>query len=337
MACGLGAIVLVFMIVKHNVEKSALEIDLLGEDLQRLQIKEKSLKDAIAALDTKTADEAARISTSQKQIASIAAEISKTSDVLSRKKKELSSIKKTIKNAPKAKKDDVVKDDKGGEENYVMGLKVEGNRIALLIDSSSSMTDEKLIDVIRRKNSSDVKKKKGPKWQRTKRVARWLLARLPKQGSVSVVTFNRKAKILGGAKWVNNRDPNALKILFNELDNLIPTGSTNLQIGLDKIATLRPSDVYIITDGLPTEGESNYRSLNPFASCGSLLGVSTNISGECRVKLFRQTISESGPRLSAKVNVILLPLEGDPEAAPELWRWTALTGGLLISPAVNWP
>jgi hypothetical protein len=38
-----------------------------------------------------------------------------------------------------------------------------------------------------------------------------------------------------------------------------------------------------------------------------------------------------------KVNVILLPIEGDPQASPEFWNWTASTGGLLISPAESWP
>lgn len=337
MACGLGAIVLVFMIVKNNVEKSALEIDLLTADLQRLQEQQKALEAENASLDAQAAGDAKKISASQKALATLSAQFDKASDVLTRKKQELSSIKETIKNAPKAKKDDVVEEDLGGEENYVMGLKVEGRRIALLVDSSASMTDEKLIDIIRRKNSSDAQKRKGPKWQRTKRIVHWLLARLPKQGQVSVVAFNRQASVLGGARWLSNRDPNALGRLFKDLDALVPTGATNLQIGLDKLASLKPTDVYIITDGLPTEGESNYRSLNPFAACSSLLGTSSNISGECRVKLFRQTVAESGKGLGAKVNVVLLPLEGDPESAPEIWSWSATTGGLLISPAESWP
>jgi len=33
----------------------------------------------------------------------------------------------------------------------------------------------------------------------------------------------------------------------------------------------------------------------------------------------------------------LLPLEGDPQAAPELSKWVLSTGGALISPAATWP
>ena len=38
-----------------------------------------------------------------------------------------------------------------------------------------------------------------------------------------------------------------------------------------------------------------------------------------------------------ETNVILLPLEGDPEAAPNFWMWTANTGGLLLIPSKDWP
>ena len=49
----------------------------------------------------------------------------------------------------------------GGEEDYLLGLKVEGRRIAILIDRSASMTDERLIDIIRRKVRTDAEKRAG--------------------------------------------------------------------------------------------------------------------------------------------------------------------------------
>jgi hypothetical protein len=66
------------------------------------------------------------------------------------------------------------------------------------------------------------------------------------------------------------------------------------------------------------------------------LGKSATISGECRLKLFRQSIRDSSLR-GVTVNVILLPIEGDPDAANEYWAWAAQSGGLVISPAANWP
>ena len=337
MACGLGAIILVFMIVKHNVDQPATEVDLLQSDLAQLQKQQAALKQSISQLDADALNEMKKISRNQATVSALKQETAKKSDLLKHRNMELSAVKNTIKNAPKAKKDDVVKNDRGGEENYIMGIRVEGRKIVFLVDSSASMTDEKLIQIIRRKNSSEGEKKRGPKWQRTKRIMRWLLVRTPKSSQVAVVAYNKTARVLGGSGWLNGRDASSIQKLYREIDKLVPTGSTNLQLGLQKAAALGPTDMYVVTDGLPTAGQSRYSSLNPFSACSSLLGKSSNISGDCRVKLFRQSIAESSPKGSVKINVILLPIEGDPQASPEYWAWSASTGGLLISPALSWP
>jgi len=337
MACGLGAIILVFMIIKHNVDQPGTESALLQSDLAELQQQQTTLNQSIARLDADALNEMKKISSNQATVSALKQESAKKSDLLKRKNTELSAVKNTIKNAPKAKKEDVVKNDRGGEETYIMGIKVEGRKIVFLVDSSASMTDEKLIQIIRRKNSSEREKKRGPKWQRTKRIMRWLLARTPKSSQVAVVAYNQTATVLGGGGWLNGRDASSINKLYSAMDKLAPSGSTNLQLGLQKAAALRPTNMYVVTDGLPTAGQSRYASLNPFAACSSLLGKSNNISGDCRVKLFRQSIAESSPKGSVTINVILLPIEGDPQAAPEYWAWSASTGGLLISPALSWP
>jgi len=337
MACGLGAIILIFMILKQNIDKSTVEIDPLQTDLAQLRQQNKTLTASISKLHADALAEMKQIAETQTNVAVLKQETARKSDILTRRNVELSSVKNSLKNAPRAKKDDVVESDTGGEENYIMGLRVEGPKIALLVDSSASMTDEKLIRIIRRKNTSDAEKKSGPKWQRTKRIVRWLLARAPKSSQISVVAYNKTAHVLGGTNWMKSRDAGNINRLYHDLDKLVPTGATNLQAGLQKLAALNPTDIYIITDGLPTDGLSRYASLNPFSGCSSLLGKSTNISGICRVKLFRQSVRESAPGNNVKVNVILLPIEGDPQAAPEYWAWTASTGGLLISPAPSWP
>ncbi|MDQ6970862.1 MAG: VWA domain-containing protein [Mariprofundus sp.] len=342
MACGLGAIILVFMILKHNVDQPSAETDLnqselLQTDLNQLQAQNAALQQSISKLDADALAEMAKMSQQQATVAALNNQMKQTSDIVNNKKMQLSAVKDNIKKAPKAKTDDVVKNDRGGEENYIMGIKVEGRKIALLIDSSASMTDESLIQIIRRKNSSASNKQRGPKWQRTKRIVRWLLARAPKSSQLSVLAYNQSVHVLGGSNWLKARDANSIKQVYNDLDKLVPSGSTNLYAGLQKVAALRPTNIYVITDGLPTTGPARYSSLNPFSSCNSLLGKSNTISGACRVKLFRQSVNETAPKNGLIVNVILLPIEGDPLAAPEYWAWSAATGGLLISPAMSWP
>ncbi|MBE25601.1 MAG: hypothetical protein CMM33_09325, partial [Rhodospirillaceae bacterium] len=120
------------------------------------------------------------------------------------------------------------------------------------------------------------------------------------------------------------------------LNDIVPEGATNLQAGLNRMSALDPTNLYLITDGLPTRGSSNYRLSNLFSGCTSLTGALQTITGECRVKLFRDTVSKANLE-SVVVNVILLPIEGDPEAAKEFWAWASDTGGLLMSPARSWP
>jgi len=336
MSCGLGAVILVFMLVKHNVKSPTTETDLLTKDVQNLELQQQELQRTLEQLLNVSRTETEKIVRLRATITEIEQSLSQKNMSLAQKKDQLAILKNDISTMPIAEKEDLVKDDQGGEEDYLMGLKVEGRRIAVLIDSSASMTDETLLNIIKRKNGSINNKKQGPKWLRTKKTVRWLLARVPKESQLTLISFNSSATSLGKASWVKMDKAITLKTLYQEINTIVPEGATNLQKGLQLVARRGATDLYVITDGLPTVGESRYASLNPFANCSSLLGRSTTISGECRVKLFRQTIQDSSPR-GVKVNVILLPIEGDPDAVNEYWAWAAKTGGLVISPAVNWP
>lgn len=336
MSCGLGAVVLVFMLVKHNVGNVPIELGLLEGDIQRLELQQQELRQTLLELQNVSQSEKEKIARLRAKLVVLEQSLSQREVGMEQKKAQLAALKKDISSRPVAQKEDLVEDDRGGEENYLMGLKVEGRRIAVLLDSSASMTDESLLDIIKRKNGSAAEKKQGPKWIRAKNTVRWLLARAPKTSEILVVSYNASAKLLGNTHWAHIDKPSILTALYREVDALVPEGATNLQKGLQVVAEQGATDLYLVTDGLPTVGESRYASLNPFASCSSLLGKSSTITGECRVKLFRQSIKDSSPG-GVKINVILLPIEGDPDAVNEYWAWAAQSGGLVISPAVNWP
>jgi hypothetical protein len=291
MSCGLGAIVLVFMLVKHNAAKAPAEIDLLTEDVRRLELQEEELRQTLVQLRNIARSEAEKIARQKAEITALEQSLSQKDVSLEQKKEQLDALKKEISTRPAARTEDPLQDDRGGEETYLMGLKVAGQHIAVLVDSSASMTDEKLLDIIKRKNGSAEDKKRGPKWQRTKRTVRWLLGRMPRSSRLTLVSYNSQVTSLGNiAENSGTSEPPAARAaLYRDLDNVVPEGATNLHKGLQAVAQSGATDLYLITDGLPTVGESRYAGLNPFAACGSLLGRSNTISGECRVKLFRQT------------------------------------------------
>lgn len=338
MSCGLGAIVLVFLLVKDNVESAAPETVRLQTDLSRLAQRQRTLRDDIRTATDRRRTADRRLQTVSRELSDTLQEAETRGEAAAEKRRRIAALEEEIKNINPAETADVIDTPETGEEQYLIGLGVEGRKVGILIDRSASMTDETLIDVIRRKNAPDADKQAGPKWQRTKAIVRWLLARLPAGAEVSVVTYGDTAGYVGGRGWKPGRDAAALEAVLRALDEIVPSGATNLHAGLKALYAQRPTNVYVVTDGLPTQGTSGYKSLNPFAACSALWGGAGTISGDCRRALFRHTVNETKPPagLSA-VNVVLLPIEGDPEAAVEYWLWTAASGGLLITPAETWP
>lgn len=296
MSCGLGAIILVFMLVKHNVNNSSGELDNLKNNIQILEERKENSLQTLQNIDIQLAEDVIQEEAARRKLEEKQSILTRTNTEVETAAKEIETLKSDIKGIKVTKKEDLIATRQINEENYLLGLKVKGRKIALLVDSSASMTNEKLIDIIKTKNSSNNDKQRAKKWVRTKKVVKWLLARLPKNSDVIVVAFNEKAKILGFPSWVKANDPASLPAIVSDLNALIPEGATNLHHGLKTVNKYAPSNLYIITDGLPTKGESQYRSLNPFASCSSLIGNSNIISGECRVKLFKQTIRESAQK-----------------------------------------
>lgn len=337
MSCGLGAVILVLMLVKEDVQSAHIEADLLQDDLARLERQETELRARLADAKAANADEAGRIETASRALAESDEALKTASEAIATQRAEREALRQSVEQTEIPQQaPDVIETPRTGEENYVIGLRVEGRRIVVLVDASASMTDEKLIDIIRRKNASDAERRDGPKWQRTQRVVEWLIARAPKTSEISVIAFSDSATSLGGAGWHSANDGAAMRRIVDEMKTIVPRGPTNLQAGLKAAAAARPTSVYIVTDGLPTAGDSGYRSLNPFSGCNALWGGSSTISGPCRARLFLHTI-DGTPLKGTKVNVVLLPIEGDPDAASLFWRWTSVRDGVTISPAGSWP
>ena len=169
MSCGLGAMVLVFILVKYDVSDSNAEANNLIAEIQLLESQKVKLQQTLAQLLNTSQSETEKIEIIKEKLAQTKQGLSKKESNLNNKRRELTALKNNIASRPIARKDDLIEDDRAGEENYLIGLKVEGRRIVILIDSSASMTDEKLLNIIRRKNSSIQNKKQGPKWLRTKK------------------------------------------------------------------------------------------------------------------------------------------------------------------------
>jgi Mg-chelatase subunit ChlD len=214
-----------------------------------------------------------------------------------------------------------------GDRQYLSGLKLGGDRIVILVDASASMLDETVVNVIRMRNMPESRRLLSQKWRRTVATVDWLTAQIPARSKFQVLAFNTRAWPMskdGAIKWLDGSDAQALNDVVKELRRTVPQGGTSLENAFAAMNTLvpQPDNVFIITDGLPTQGASP-----PM--------VKKTIDGNGRLKLFERSLARYPNRVPA--NVILMPMEGDPAASGAFWALARRTGGSFLMPSKDWP
>ena len=338
MSCGLGAIILILMLVKYQSELPDQQSSALQADIAILELQNQQSQQSVETLQTQTDDVQSKLAQLNAQLIALVTNINSEKDTqqsLEAQAAKLQSQADIPTQAPPAPVPVVNK----GLEDYLLGLKVEGRKIIILVDSSASMTEERLIDIIRYKISSAQERRQSPKWQRTLGIVEWLVAKVPNGSDYKVIHFAEKATVVGGSDWKKGADPKDTTTILSDLKQVTPEGGTNLHaaVALMRSTGAGFSNVYLVTDGLPTQGDTGkIKAISSFFSgCASIVGNAQKISGKCRVRLLNDIINSYKER--TPVNIILLPLEGDSYAAGAFWQWTAKSDGLLISPESSWP
>lgn len=334
MACGLGAVILIFILVdfKAFTPDPVEEKEKLDQELAAAMTEQEQLQKALDELNDKIAMESAKQEaakeaqddTTDNQDQALQA-ISTQLAVVADLEKQLAAQSKEVEKSAN------ISLAGQGEQNYITGLKVEGEQIGILVDKSASMMGTNLVDVLAKLSLSDQQKAATPKWIRTRRVALWLLARLPQASKITLVTFSDDAKRLGRRDVSTASVGGSLDAIAQDLGAVVPDGGTNLQVGLAALFEANPkiTDVYLITDGLPTLGEGL-----PL-TCRNFISSKKSISSDCRQRLFVETVGRA-PK-GVRYNIILLPIDGDPFAPSMYWDWSRVTGGTFLSPASEWP
>ena len=213
-----------------------------------------------------------------------------------------------------------------GDRQYLTGVKVGGRRVLILVDASASMLGDTIVDVIIRRNLSDVRKKASPKWQQVVKSVDWISTQLPGTSQFQVFVFNETARPLipeTAGTWMDASDPSQLQRAMDALNNIVPENGTSLENAFRVVAELSPppDNLFLLVDGLPTMRAKKSRS--------------GKVSAAERLKLFNQAVKELGRGIPT--NVILYPMEGDPMAASAYWQLAIGTRGSFFSPSEDWP
>lgn len=347
MFCGFGSVVLLVMIVNANAitKREELHKDLRGE-VDRLEREvltgEKYLVELRAVIDEidenrKSVRQTSRetstnIGKSKSELELTRQETIARSAHINNMQSDLRSLDSEAKGL-QAQLDE--KEEKGkqvrqfigsGDRQYLTGLKMGGKRILILVDASASMLDDTIVNVIRRRNLSDSQKRASAKWQQSIKTVEWIVSQLPADAKFQLITFNVLAEsVLGAAKagWIDTGDSASVEKVIDALREVIPGNGTSLYRAVSAIRNLepRPDNVYLLTDGLPTQGKSKPSG--------------NTVTGKERMRYFDQAVDELPKGIP--VNTILFPMEGDPFAASAFWKLTIKTHGSMISPSKDWP
>lgn len=340
MSCGLGAAVLIFLLLKHVVDSPVpntdpqllSEVNLLEEEIKNGEKNLVRIRNTISDVsdETVTAQGLARkIEEEINELKSVLAEIAPDSDIdvpglrnkIAALEKQKKAIESTVPSGNKA-----YEFTGEGERQYLTGLKLGGENVLILVDSSASMLDETIVNVVRRRNMSDELKRQSPKWERTLAITQWVVANLPVSSDFQVLSFNDNVAPVFGDEinaWYEVADRVSVASAVQGVRKVIPTNGTNLhrafQVAMDMQP--RPDNIFLITDGLPTQGKNAPKS-------GSVTGIQ-------RFRIFNDALKILKPGIP--VNTMLLPLEGDPYAAGAFWWMAVVSRGAYIAPARDWP
>lgn len=340
MSCGLGAAVLIFLLLKHVVDspipdsdpQTMSEIDLLEEEIEVGEDKLVRIRNTISDLsdETVTAQGLARkIEEDIDELKSLLEELAPDSKVdvpgikskIARLQKQKLALESTTPAGNKA-----YQFTGDGERQYLTGLKLGGENVLILVDSSASMLDETIVNIVRRRNMSDQQKLLAPKWSRATEIAQWVIANLPVSSDFQVLSFNNEVAPVFGDKvnqWYEVADRLSVASAVKGVNKVVPAHGTNMDKVFEVAMNMqpRPDNIFLITDGLPTLGNKS--------------PTTGNISGADRYRLFNKAIDVLASDIP--VNTMLLPLEGDPYAAGAFWYLAYASRGSFITPARDWP
>jgi hypothetical protein len=335
MACGFGAVTLLFLILRHNtveiptpdVRLSA-EVNLLQQDIRQAEDEKVRLLNSLEELELELVDAQGRSRRFVTQLDELEESVqSDPKDDIAMLRRQVEELERETASMEEVEFGNRVRQFQGeGNRQYLTGLKLGGERVLILVDGSASMLSDTVVNVLRRRNMEAAQIKRSPKWRWTIRTVEWLLAQLPPSSRFQLYIFNTESTpaIVGSeGEWLDAADSLQLEQAMDGLNDFLPGGGTSLENAFTALSDFadQPDNLFLMTDGLPTQGKNPPQKYM--------------VNGEQRRRNFISAIGKL-PR-GIPVNTILFPMEGDPEAAALFWQFAMNTRGAFIAPSRDWP
>lgn len=344
MACGLGATILFLMIISSQVRirAEAANADLLATaDRLRSQVAEAeaALERARARDRSPEAPVGEEIARLQKLLADFEARLLEREQTSLAKRESVEQLRADVQRLEEANARLTTSPREPaagsraraftgqGNRQYLTGMKMGGKRVLVLVDASASMLGRSYTNVVRFRAMPDARKRTASKWRQVVDSADWLATRIDPNAQFQVYVFAEDVKsTVPGTEgtWLDADGGAGLDRAIAGLRKVTPGGGTSLIKAFRAARELTPvpDNIYLLTDGLPTQGESP--PAEPEA-----------VAPNKRLAFFDRAVRELPAR--APVNVLLYPMDGDPDAAVQFWELALRTRGSLMTPSRDWP
>jgi len=348
MSCGFGAVILFYMIISAQVSVRAdtENVALLGES-NRLEDEVLAGRKDMVRLQTRVDESLQRMSSLeideqrlQAKIDDLKAKLSELDKTSLAANLSVEQLQSDIERLEEAKQrlltETAAGDSQGGQvrsytgegnRQYLTGMKMGGKRILILVDASASMLGRTYVNAILYRNMPVSMKLRTPKWRGVIDAVDWLTARVPPDSDFQVLAFNTRAWSVvdgSGGKWVPAGDGVELTAAVKRLRTTVPESGTSFYNVFNAVAAMdpKPDNIYLLTDGLPTQGKSAPQE-------------EKLVKPKDRLQYYAKSLGQLPPNIP--VNVLLYPMDGDPDAAGYLWRLAIDTGGSFMTPSSDWP
>jgi hypothetical protein len=342
MTCGLGAVILLFMIINATIdERSEVVLEELSSEVDRVELQvlvgrknlvqvQQELAELIqewAVLRGLREQIVTEISLTAEEFSDLTADTTAQEEAIERLRSELDALEDETQRLSAAS---ITPEDAGnrirsftgdGNRQYLTGMRMGGEHVVILVDASGSMLDRTLVNIFRRRNMPIDQQLTAPKWRQVVDTVDWLTTQLTPGTQFQIFAFNDQAwSLIEGTdgQWLTVTDGSQLDLAVQALGATVPQGPTSLHAAFASMRPLdpKPDNIYLLVDGLPTMGET--------------IPARAGVTGRERQGHFTRAARQLP--FNAPVNVILYAMEGDPQAAPAYW-WMALsTGGSMMAP-----
>ena len=347
MSCGFGAVILFFMIINATVREESETVDReTMSEVRRIEQEILEGRKDLLALRNSLDDERDEKVRSEGETAELIRRIRELEIALAQddkttvaRRESIEKLQADIKQLEEARKrlsaeiddtgpsgDDVRSFVGDGTRQYLSGLRLRGNRTLILVDTSSSMLDNTVVGVLRRRNLSEEDQLRSAKWRQVVASVDWVTTQLAETGEFQIYGFAEDVESLvpgADSEWLKVGDGEKLDEAIVRLRSTPPTGGTNIWKAFQKVRRIspRPDNILLLVDSLPTLGENT--------------PARATISAQARVNLFGQALRQLPSGIP--VNILMYPMEGDYIAPLEYWKLAYRTGGSYMSVSDDWP